>query len=81
MEEPTMSEVTATINMPILRRGDTGLVVKILQKLLNAYGYNLKVDGIFGEKTEAAVKGFQKKYSLTVDGIAGPKTFDALASK
>jgi peptidoglycan hydrolase-like protein with peptidoglycan-binding domain len=81
MEEPTMSEVTATINMPTLRRGDTGLVVKILQKLLNAYGYKLKVDGSFGPITEAAVKDFQKKYSLTVDGIAGPKTFDALASK
>ena len=75
-----MSEVTATINMPIVRRGDTGLAVKVLQKLLNAYGYKLKVDGIFGPITEGAVKDFQKKYSLTVDGIAGPKTFDALAS-
>lgn len=78
-----MSEVTATaaINMSILRRGDTGLAVKVLQKLLNTYGYKLKVDGIFGEITEAAVKAFQKKYALTVDGVAGPKTFDALASK
>ena len=74
-----MTEATATINMPTLRKNDTGLAVKILQKLLKCYGYGLKVDGIFGPKTEAAVKDFQKKYKLTVDGIVGPKTYNALA--
>jgi hypothetical protein len=32
-------------------------------------------DGVFGPKTEAAVKAFQKKHGLATDGIVGPKTW------
>ncbi|QCX34868.1 peptidoglycan-binding protein [Caloramator sp. E03] len=53
--------------------------VKLVQTLLNKYGYNLKVDGIVGPKTLAAVKSFQKKNGLKVDGIVGPKTFAKLS--
>ncbi|MDR9793622.1 peptidoglycan-binding domain-containing protein [Aeribacillus composti] len=35
----------------------------------------IKDDGIFGPKTEAAVKAFQKKHGLKQDGIVGPKTW------
>lgn len=49
-----------------LRYGSRGDQVKILQKKLG-----LKVDGIFGTKTEKAVKDFQAKYHLKVDGIFG----------
>ncbi|MGB9812837.1 MAG: peptidoglycan-binding domain-containing protein [Thermovenabulum sp.] len=52
--------------------------VKLLQTLLNQHGYKLKVDGIFGPKTLAAVKDFQKKNGLKVDGIVGPKTLAKL---
>ena len=38
----------------------------------------LTVDGIFGPKTEAAVKNFQQGHHLTVDGIVGPHTWQAL---
>ena len=63
----------------ILRRGSTGNEVKNLQNLLNyVYGPELKVDGVFGATTEAAVKKFQKDYGLTVDGIAGPSTLNRL---
>jgi len=45
----------------------------------------LQVDGIFGPKTEAAVRGFQQAVSVdipsvTVDGIVGPVTWQALVS-
>lgn len=46
---------------PILRNGSQGTQVMRLQKFLNWYGkYGLDVDGIFGAKTERAVKDFQQ---------------------
>jgi TP901 family phage tail tape measure protein len=53
--------------------------VKYLQQGLNAWlNSGLKVDGIYGSKTIAAVKTAQKKLGgLTVDGYWGPKTFAA----
>ena len=42
-------------------------------------GYNVgPVDGIFGQKSDAAVKAFQTDQALTVDGIVGPNTWKAL---
>ena len=55
--------------------GDEGTQAKNLQKFLNWYGnYGLKVDGIIGEKTIAAVKKFQKAEDLTADGLFGGKS-------
>ena len=58
--------------------GSSGDEVKTLQKLLNNSGYNLAVDGQFGQKTQQAVKDYQKKNSLTVDGIVGNNTWSSL---
>jgi peptidoglycan hydrolase-like protein with peptidoglycan-binding domain len=41
-------------------------------------GKGLQVDGIFGPKTDAAVRAFQMDKHLSVDGIVGPKTWSAL---
>lgn len=65
---------------PTVRKGSKGETVKTLQKLLNQNGNKLTVDGIFGVKTEAAVKAYQKKKGLVVDGIVGPKTWGALTA-
>lgn len=40
--------------------------------------YTGEVTGHFGEKTEAAVKKFQKKYALEDDGVVGEDTLKAL---
>ena len=62
-----------------LRRGSKGTEVTRLQTALNAQGYDCgEADGIFGVKTEAAVRNFQRDNSLTVDGIAGRDTQAAL---
>ena len=58
--------------------GDKGSEVSKLQKYLSMIGYDLIVDGDFGNKTLRSLKAFQKKYGLLVDGIAGPKTFSAI---
>jgi hypothetical protein len=53
--------------------------VKELQQLLTDLGFlNDKVDGIFGAKTEKAVKACQKEYGLKQDGIAWPQTLHTL---
>lgn len=58
-----------------LQRGDKGTQVKRLQQFLNWYGgYKLDVDGIFGAKTEKAVKAFQKAFKLDVDGLFGKQS-------
>lgn len=61
-----------------IRYGSQGSDVTELQKLLNGSGYQLDEDGIFGEKTQSAVKDYQRKNNLTVDGIVGANTWDAL---
>lgn len=63
---------------PTLRQGDTGSDVAYLQTLLSDVGTPIKVDGIFGPATYAAVRVFQAAYGLKVDGVVGPKTWEAL---
>lgn len=61
-----------------LKSGSSGSQVKLLQTLLNQNGANLEVDGVFGSKTEAAVKDYQTKNNLAVDGMVGPETSGSL---
>lgn len=61
------------------RYGSTGNEVRQIQTKLKNWGYyNGSVDGIFGSRTLAAVKSFQRKNGLQVDGIVGEKTLAAL---
>ena len=61
--------------------GEQGDSVKRLQELLSRYGYlaQSNVTGYFGEKTEAAVKSFQKNNKLQVDGTVGIQTMSKLS--
>ena len=58
-----------------IQYGSQGSDVKELQKLLNQNGYTLDEDGIFGAKTQSAVKDYQQKNGLDVDGIVGNNTW------
>ena len=65
--------------MVLLKIGSTGADVKYLQTLLVKLGFNPgPIDGIFGPKTDAAVRSFQKAYGLVVDGIVGTNTWAAI---
>jgi peptidoglycan hydrolase-like protein with peptidoglycan-binding domain len=70
---------------PVIKKGSTGLPVRRLQRRLSAVGFDTGgVDGVFGAKTETAVKALQQQAELTVDGIVGPKTWaivDALENE
>lgn len=63
---------------PLLRRGARGMDVQILQGLLRKWGAEIKSDGDFGPRTEAAVRAFQKAKGLVADGIVGQYTWRAL---
>ena len=62
-------------NSPLMHGDD----VAALQSRLTEMGFNCgRVDGIFGEITESAVKDFQKSVGVKVDGKCGPATIIAL---
>jgi peptidoglycan hydrolase-like protein with peptidoglycan-binding domain len=63
---------------PIEKEGSTGEAVRTVQYLLRAHGQSLSVDGIFGPRTEAAVRAFQQAHGLVVDGVVGNATWMAL---
>lgn len=73
---------SATSNTrPTLKKGSKSDAVKALQIFLNLNGYQCgSADGIFGSKTETAVRAFQKAHPEcgTADGIVGKKTWQVI---
>ena len=65
-------------NYPTLSRGNRGNAVRLLQLILNDYGYNLSADGIFGQNTQTALINFQQRNGLVADGIAGRNSWNSL---
>jgi peptidoglycan hydrolase-like protein with peptidoglycan-binding domain len=66
--------------LPVLRVGSQGDLVRRVQQRLAINGYSLgAIDGAFGAKTEAAVKRYQADFHLTVDGVIGEKTWMQLS--
>jgi hypothetical protein len=59
-----------------LSAGTSGPDVKAVQQGLNIrkVGPVLKEDGIFGPRTEHAIRNYQIRHDLKVDGIFGPET-------
>lgn len=54
-------------------------IVKFIQECLFDRGfYRGAIDGIYGDKTFAAVRQFQEKNNLEVDGIVGKETINGL---
>jgi len=66
---PTTSEHAVTLSFE-----SEGRQVELLQRALGS----IKVDGIFGPETEAAVRAFQSSHGLAQDGVVGAATGSAL---
>ncbi|MFT3889772.1 MAG: peptidoglycan-binding protein [Arachnia sp.] len=63
----------------IMERGSKGDDVKDLQARLKQIAwYEKLIDGVYGEATEAAVEGFQKKREIPVTGEVDQRTLDRL---
>jgi len=69
------------------RFNNNAMDVKEIQATLNRLGYRdndgrkLVVDGIFGPRTAAAVRNFQRSVGIAVTGDVGPQTRGALSSR
>src|SRR5690554_1248354 len=59
---------------PMMKGSD----VEELQDSLNELGYDISVDGYYGNETADAVKGYQTSKGLGVDGVVGPNTRDEI---
>ncbi|MDQ7094329.1 peptidoglycan-binding protein [Desulfosporosinus sp. PR] len=67
--------------MQYLKIGSRGSDVAEVQYFLQQWGYDPgPTDGIFGPRTDQAVRQFQSAHGLVVDGIVGPVTYQALRS-
>lgn len=64
--DPKKETCHISLDLPILKKGDTGKAVKLWQMIVGA-----SADGIFGPATEKATKGFQNTKKIAIDGIVG----------
>jgi N-acetylmuramoyl-L-alanine amidase len=72
---PSAKQSTAAISS----LGSSGAEVKAIQEKLKERGlFNESITGYYGEKTQAAVKKFQKQQGISQTGTAGPLTLQAL---
>lgn len=65
----------------ILRKGSTvdKQSIKAAQSLLWLYGHLVDdIDGVFGSKTDAAVRAFQRRFGIHQDGVIGKNTWAKL---
>ncbi|MCU1675331.1 MAG: hypothetical protein JWM93_89 [Frankiales bacterium] len=56
-----------------IRVGSQGSMVRDLQRRLR-----VDADGVFGPRTDAAVRAYQKRHHLVVDGVVGKQTMKAV---
>lgn len=67
------------IKKTTLYKGCTGNdVTRLQQALIERRFLDGKADGVYGKKTENAVRNFQRAYGLNTDGMAGTRTLELL---
>ena len=78
---PTAKLCSFQAKAPLLRMGNNGTFVRILQLLLLERGQKLPrygADADFGGETQNAVERFQKENGLVVDSVVGEATWAKL---
>ena len=69
---------SSSTGTPVLRSGARGDDVRTLQKKLREHGATMTADGVFGGRTDRAVRAFQSSVGLRADGVVGARTWRAL---
>ena len=78
-ESPFKRATTTKPDRPTIGPGAKGPVVEELQRRLTDHGFEPgEIDGVFGEKTKAALTALQKASGLEPDGVCGPLTWRAI---
>ena len=73
--------VNCEVSLPVLKQGDKGIAVKIMQELLIGAGFSCGPDGAdgdFGPNTGNALKRFQSARELTADTVCGKESWEEL---
>ncbi|MDE5411863.1 C40 family peptidase [Alkalihalobacterium chitinilyticum] len=76
----TLTKITELSSDLLLKVGDKGKAVTLIQQKLQDLGYYKHIDGIYGPQTKTAIINYQKAHQLNVDGIAGPQTIQHMTS-
>ena len=72
----------ATNALASFRQGQSGPDVAAIQEKLLMEGYDIGIpDGVYGARTVAAVKKYQKQMGLEADGVVGDYTYKKLMGK
>ena len=74
----TDSSYAYNFTVPQIAFGNTGSDVKTWQRLLRGRGFDISVDGSFGNSCKTKTMEFQKAVGLTADGVVGIKTWRAM---
>lgn len=73
------SDRKVIFSLPLLQQGSTGVYVRVLQVFLKfRNGFDLEVDGEFGDQTKDAVLNWQLIKNLETDGVVGRETWSSL---
>ena len=80
--ESTQPTGAVSVQLPVIRMGNKGPAVAMLQAALKYHGFDPTwIDGDAGTRTQQMIVAFQKKRKLTADGICGPVTWAALCER
>ncbi|MEK3886391.1 peptidoglycan-binding domain-containing protein [Bacillus sp. FSL K6-3431] len=63
---------------PIVKQGSQSFEVEFIQVMLNHFGFETEVDGVFGSYTDQQVRQLQAENELAQDGVVGVDTWTVL---
>lgn len=63
--------LSTPLDLPLLCKGNEGEQVKLVQCILNHFGYSCEVNGVFDSEMQEIVKKYQRDKGISANGIMG----------